>query len=127
MIKRCFTIVIGAFFGSLMIFGALGANAQTQGFLADRHAARNITCQSCHGAQEPTLTSMKDSCLACHGSYAELAQKTSGGKVNPHKSHLGEPYCSFCHHGHEKSVNGCAGGEAAYCHGKSVLFQFDVP
>jgi fumarate reductase flavoprotein subunit len=115
----------------IAVYGTVGlfslGYAQTQGFLADRHAARNIACSSCHGAGEPTLTSMKASCLACHGSYAELAQRTSGGPVNPHQSHLGEPYCSFCHRGHEKSVNGCAGGKAGYCHGSSVLFQFDVP
>jgi fumarate reductase flavoprotein subunit len=127
MVLKRLAIVLCALFGLLMILWASRTNAQTQGFLADRHATRNVTCQGCHGAQEPTLTSMKDSCLACHGSYAELAQRTAGGPVNPHKSHLGEPYCTFCHHGHEKSVNGCAGGQAAYCHGSSVLFQFDVP
>lgn len=118
--------VVVAVYGMSVFFSI--ALAQPQGFLADRHASYGASCQSCHGSGKPTSTPMKDSCLTCHGSYTELAQKTAGGLLNPHQAHLGEPNCTLCHHGHEKSVNACAGGgELGDCHGNNASYQFDVP
>jgi hypothetical protein len=50
----------------------------------------------------------KEYCLKCHGTYDELAQKTSNVKPNPHQSHLGEIECGLCHKSHRSFVNHCA-------------------
>lgn len=85
------------------------------------HLLANITCEQCHGkAHELTVPTM-ERCLACHGSTANLAEKTKGVKPrNPHVSpHYGtELDCTFCHHQHTKSENYCL-----QCH----AFGFKTP
>lgn len=39
----------------------------------------------------------KSQCMKCHGTYEELAKKTSIYNINPHESHLGEVNCEECH------------------------------
>lgn len=75
--------------------------------LADRHGARGTQCVSCHGNGKPSANVSNDRCLACHGSYAQLAEKTAKLDVNPHASHLGDMPCVRCHQGHKPSVLIC--------------------
>ncbi len=91
-------------------------------FLDGIHAGKGVSCQQCHGKQKVDVgdTVAQATCLGCHGSYAELAKKTTPerfAKRNPHASHLGDIECVVCHHGHEVSVSYCVG-----CHKK-----FDMP
>ena len=90
-------------------------------FLADRHVAKGLSCQMCHGPddknpQTPTI----DTCTACHPKDA-LAEKTAKVKpANPHVSpHYGKDLeCTNCHLGHMQSENFCD-----QCH----QFGFKVP
>ena len=41
----------------------------------------------------------KDTCMGCHGPYADLAKKTEKLEPNPHFSHLGSVNCQECHKG----------------------------
>ena len=81
-------------------------------FLDALHADRDISCTSCHGDKLPTSSKTvgSDRCLACHGSYADLASQTTRDQFpnrNPHKSHLGEIDCSVCHQVHGTSKVYC--------------------
>lgn len=76
------------------------------------HARKGIDCAGCHGAALPQLDDKPATarCLACHGSYAELAAKTPGqdhASRNPHRSHLGEINCTVCHKAHQVSETYC--------------------
>lgn len=58
----------------------------------------------------PKKNITEGTCIACHGSYKKIAEKTEELDVNPHDSHQGEVPCTRCHSGHKKSVlfcNGC--------------------
>ena len=79
---------------------------QTQSFTADRHIKRGLTCTQCHGegAKKPVV---KTQCLACHSSYAEVAERTEGLDPNPHDSHQGEVECNQCHKGHKPDELSC--------------------
>lgn len=85
------------------------------------HLLANITCEQCHKkVNEPEMPTM-DQCVVCHGSTAELAEKTKDVKPrNPHASpHYGtELDCNYCHHQHTKSEN--------YC-GRCHTFGFKTP
>ncbi len=75
--------------------------AESGKFLADRHAAGGVKCESCHKAG-PKEAPKKEDCLACHGgSYKALAEKTDKGDINYHATHVGEPECTQCHQGHK--------------------------
>jgi fumarate reductase flavoprotein subunit len=76
---------------------------------ADLHLEAGVGCSACHGdvdASERGEVSM-DTCLGCHGPYEELAERTSGGKMNPHMSHYPYLDCSECHHAHEEDTDFC--------------------
>jgi len=96
-------------------------------YLADKHAKAAIRCQTCHpqtiskGAHNiftrlkgnfklRRLRVPKQMCFQCHAhpSYAELIERTSGTKRNPHKSHYGEIDCRICHKMHQASVDYCS-------------------
>ena len=113
--KKLLVIVASA---SLLLV-AQGAFAQAK-FGADRHIAKGLQCESCHGPgkkiEEPGL----EQCAKCHEPKA-LAEKTKNAKPrNPHNSpHYNLTLeCNFCHLQHEKPVNFCA-----QCHS----FEFRVP
>lgn len=92
-----------------LALGLVGG-VEAAGFLADRHAAKQVQCQSCHGSSAPVAGAYVESeaCLACHGSRAALASKqTALGKRNPHANHLGDIDCTLCHAGHRKSEAYC--------------------
>lgn len=78
--------------------------------LADRHVAKGINCQICHGPdkanmQEPTT----ETCTQCHP-VKPLVEKTA--KVKPTNPHISPHYatdldCSSCHAGHREGENFC--------------------
>jgi hypothetical protein len=74
---------------------------KTPSFLASKHYAEGVQCQSCHNPFPPTTAPTNKACLACHAeTYARLVKDTT--KIsNPHNSHLGEIPCWDCHRGHE--------------------------
>lgn len=79
--------------------------------LADFHQIDN-NCLDCHDSQSgPTddnLTYENKQCINCHGNLHELADVGVKVGVSPHESHLiGEPACTACHKGHEKSISYC--------------------
>lgn len=102
-------------------------------YLDHRHAVKGVTCDDCHVEPgKPRIMEMgkyvkeginyvtgnyptplpeanltKEYCLRCHGTYSELAQKTSNVKPNPHMHHLGEIQCTLCHKSHKPFVNRC--------------------
>jgi len=113
------------------------ASWESSAFLARTHAEEDIACLDCH---EPTVQQQveeliknvtknyetplrerkfpQEECLECHehGSYTELAQRTSDLERNPHDSHYGEMECHICHNVHRVSEDYCAP-----CHGPTVM------
>ncbi len=90
-------------------------------YLADRHIARGMQCNSCHEADGKTLRAAGDLdvCASCHGDYTKMIEKTEGRyTVNPHAQHEGALPCSECHKGHKPGVNYCG-----QCHN----FVYKVP
>jgi hypothetical protein len=76
------------------------------------HARRHVTCMGCHGEKLPAKddTVENDRCLACHGTYDKLAEKTASPqfpKRNPHKAHVIGLACTKCHHVHSESKVYC--------------------
>ncbi len=61
---------------------------------------KHPSCQACHPKDAGTPPSTGE-CLACHGSYGALAEKTRAVKPNPHDSHMGALRCTICHRGHQ--------------------------
>ena len=110
-IKGLILKVVVAVYG-IFAFFSLGF-AQSQGFLADRHASYGASCQSCHGVAQPQAGATVDyqNCLQCHKSYEALAARTPGqggiwGVQNPHDNHYVPNLhkdCSLCHKGHQPS------------------------
>ncbi|MDR3670721.1 MAG: cytochrome c3 family protein [Holophaga sp.] len=97
------------------------ATLGTAKFMASGHVDKRIGCSGCHGATFPMKgdTVENEACLACHGSYEALAEKSrvkDPKGLNPHKSHLGVIACTVCHFGHQKSVVYCRD-----CHPKTTL------
>ncbi len=100
-----FALMLGAAF-TCMATSAMAAD----GMLADRHVAKGINCQMCHGPdkanmQEPTT----ETCTQCHN-VKMLVEKTS--KVKPTNPHVSPHYatdldCSSCHAGHREGENFC--------------------
>ncbi len=107
MMKRTLVSVIAS---SVLLLFASGTALAAGNYLADRHASRGVKCEACHGVAAPKVPVKKvkaEKCLACHGSYEKVAEKTKALKPNPHASHLGEVRCSDCHKGHAKPVLMC--------------------
>jgi cytochrome c3-like protein len=86
--------------------------------LDHRHAGQRVTCVGCHGSSLPKEPVALENCLRCHGSYERLAGLTGNAAPNPHKSHLGEPPCTFCHHVHTDA--------AFYCN-RCHTFELNIP
>lgn len=76
-------------------------------FGADKHLARGITCQMCHGSDKdnPQFPD-ENTCIKCHPK-ASVAEKSKEINPNPHTApHNGD--CTLCHMQHETPVNYCA-------------------
>lgn len=103
--KRCWSVVLALF----LMVAAPGSlvPAADQEFMADRHKAKGVLCEGCHKEPPPKAVEMK-ACLACHGDYKALAEKTKHVEPNPHASHEGELECSACHQGHKPGKDYCA-------------------
>jgi fumarate reductase flavoprotein subunit len=84
-----------------------------------KHTDFGVDCITCHDEDPPAKPVPTEVCLSCHGSYDDLADKTSDmGANNPHGSHNGPLDCGNCHGVHRPSVNFCA-----QCHASDL----DVP
>lgn len=72
------------------VFLASPVLAADQHFLADRHVAKGVKCESCHNPGAPSSKNVTpQNCLKCHGgSYEKLAEQTAGGDINYHNTHL---------------------------------------
>lgn len=90
------------------------AQAQEKKFLADVHAGKGMNCASCHKESPPKEKVPTDACVKCHGDYDKLAEKTAKIEPNPHKSHLGNLDCEFCHHAHKPQENFCTQCHAGF-------------
>lgn len=106
---------------ALAAYVSLGASAAQFG--ADRHVAKGVSCQMCHGQNmnmtDPEIPTI-DTCVKCHPTSA-LVEKTKNVKPqNPHTSpHYQDKLdCTNCHLMHEEPVNFCD-----QCH----QFGFKVP
>lgn len=65
--------------------------ADSPKYLADRHVAKQIPCEACHGKGTPNDQIQMDNCLKCHGgTYEKLAAQTDGGDINYHDTHMGQ-------------------------------------
>jgi len=103
--------------------------------LAFVHTQAAVACQDCHQQATgslvreivsnatrnyPTpLTSINfetEDCLQCHGTYAQLAQRTQNVARNPHDSHQGQLDCDNCHQVHSDSIYYCG-----QCHGAADM------
>ena len=99
-----------------------GASVPNEDELRESHPIKNqlhsenasMTCASCHDEEDPTqgvAAVSNDKCLACHGSYEEVAARTAdvGEDLNPHDSfHYDQQLdCTTCHKTHSESVNLC--------------------
>jgi hypothetical protein len=90
-------------------------------YLDSRHAKADVSCAACHGRTLPAVGDRleNEQCFKCHGSYADLARKTTDPAHpdrNPHQSHLGEIACNACHKAHRPSSVYCLG-----CHPKFTM------
>ena len=85
----------------LVVLGVSGAAGMAQAMdLKDRHATLGLECTSCHGQTDKPRKPTTKACLTCHESNAKLAESTAKLEPNPHKSHLGELRCTYCHASH---------------------------
>ena len=95
---------LAAILASSLFLGLMAANSVSAAdFGADRHVARGLKCETCHGPdmKNPNYPDEK-TCLQCHGgSYAALAKQTESDDITPHDTHLGEAQCVTCHQGHK--------------------------
>lgn len=85
-----------------------------EGTTARVHADKGVGCADCHGKARRPAPVASERCLACHGPFAALVQRTSSVKpLAPHDSpHWGADIeCNVCHRQHERTVNWCA-----HCH-----------
>ncbi len=76
------------------------------------HKQQGVECKSCHGNDKKAIIP-NETCLACHGSFAELSEKTADMHRNPHMGpHFLDVECTSCHQGHDVIYNLCQD-----CHG----------
>lgn len=96
---------------------AAGAAEQTG---SERHIAKGLNCEACHGKNMAVTAPTIDQCRTCHQPDAVEAKTQKAGKQNPHRSpHYGnEMDCALCHMQHSKPEDACAA-----CHD----FGFKVP
>ena len=99
---------LAALIASSLVLGLMAANTVSAAdFGADRHVARGLKCETCHGPDMKNPNYPDEStCLACHN-RDDVAAKTKALEPNPHKApHNGD--CTLCHMQHEPEVNYCA-------------------
>ena len=88
------------------------AGAADGHFGADRHIARGLTCESCHGknmdAKNPEIPTI-ETCTGCHNTKDLVAKTKNVKPANPHISpHYQDTLdCVNCHLQHEAPENFC--------------------
>ncbi len=104
-------------FAAALALGLSFATAQAADFGSDRHVARGVSCEVCHGPDKANPKYPDETtCLQCHN-RDDVAAKTAKLETNPHKApHNGD--CTLCHMQHEPEVNYCD-----QCH----PFNFKMP
>lgn len=103
--KISMRLVLGAALLALTVAGG----AQAADFGANRHVARGIKCESCHGPKQKIATPEKEQCTQCHNAKS-VSDKTKNVKPsNPHDSpHYHQDLeCTLCHLQHEAPENYC--------------------
>jgi hypothetical protein len=88
-------------------------------FLADKHVAANVGCESCHQEDPPAKTVTTDVCLGCHEDYSPSNKTDAADYMDPHNSHMTYSDCGACHNAHKASREQCAS-----CHGD---LGFNIP
>lgn len=92
----------------LALIASTSLSAQeAQKFGADKHVAKGVTCQTCHGEDLKNINYPdKETCTQCHNQET-LAEKTKElPGANPHKAPHNDD-CTLCHMQHEPQVNYC--------------------
>lgn len=71
-------------------------------------------CAVCHDSATVTAVTVPDDerdlnakCVACHGDYKALGEKSKNLPFNPHASHLGNINCTSCHTAHSEPKLAC--------------------
>lgn len=97
------TLLISLGLASLIACGTVSA---AEKFGSDRHVARGVSCQMCHGPDmKNPMYPDENTCIKCHPK-ATMAKKTEKLQPNPHAApHNGD--CTLCHMQHEPTVNYC--------------------
>jgi hypothetical protein len=79
----------------------------------NKHDARGVSCEQCHGTTAPTSAPLSNkACIECH-KQADLVKATAKyddvkhKSQNPHESHLHGASCFVCHKNHSNSVLYC--------------------
>lgn len=91
---------------ALALVSLMGTASAAGKMLAERHVERGVKCEVCHTTMPPKAVASK-TCQMCHGSYEKLAKRTDKKDINPHASHVENPDCGQCHHGHKKPTLLC--------------------
>jgi hypothetical protein len=124
-----------AYCSSCHVMDSVVASTTSPTRLAYGHTQAGVTCQECHPQTTGTLAQEiasnaihsylqplapikfeTQACLQCHGTYAQLAQRTQNLARNPHDSHQGQLDCRTCHRVHSDSVYYCG-----QCHGDATM------
>ena len=103
------TVALGAaLLAFLLALGATSAQA-ADAMGADRHIARGLKCESCHGADKKIETPERAQCIQCHDPKAVSEKTRNVLPKNPHDSpHYHQDLeCTLCHLQHEKPENYC--------------------
>ena len=98
---------LAAILASSLFLGLMAANSVSAAdFGADRHVARGLKCETCHGPdmKNPNYPDEK-TCLQCH-KREDVAAKTKQLEPNPHTAPHNND-CTLCHMQHEPEVNYC--------------------
>jgi hypothetical protein len=99
--------------------GAVVSEEKKDGFTADRHKSRGLSCIACHKEEQPKTAAPAQACLACHKSIEAVAVRTKDFTHNPHDNHMtgsGNVECTQCHQGHKEDTLLCTS-----CHSGMTL------
>ncbi len=104
----------GALLALMALCLGMGSMAQAADghFGADRHVARGLTCESCHGKnmdmKNPEIPTI-ETCTGCHNTKDLVAKTKEVKPTNPHMSpHYQDTLdCTNCHLMHSEPDNFC--------------------
>jgi hypothetical protein len=96
----------------VVVFGIVASigEEKKEGFTADRHKSRGISCVGCHKEAEPKTAADAKICLTCHKSLEAVAKRTEDYDKNPHSNHItgsSDVECTQCHQGHKADTILC--------------------